>query len=302
MTTLLFILKIIGIVLLVILGVIVLLLLLVLFSPVRYKIQAKSEEKLSFSVRISWILKLLRIRIFYDEGKDVFFSVKILFFTLPIGTHKKNSKPRKKMVSRDLAEADEVEDEKKQDKNPVKEEILSNELVQASADDAGHDTTVSESDAVKKESAQTKKSSSTKKRKKKKKKSKKTRRDKIPVKEILSKIKTFLTDEANRNSLSNVWRVLKRILRHIGPRRAVGDLVFSIGEPDLTGEVLGLISLMPFVYDKRMKIRPDFQSEEIYIKGEAALLGHVQVYILLWTVIMMFKDKNIRKVLKQLKN
>ena len=65
---LLLILKILGILLLVILGIILAVLLLVLFVPLRYKADVEFDGKPRGNVLVSWLLRLITVRVSYDEG------------------------------------------------------------------------------------------------------------------------------------------------------------------------------------------------------------------------------------------
>lgn len=77
---LLMILKILGIVLLVILGLVLTILLLVLFVPVRYQIDASFDGKPKGGVLVSWLLRLVTVRVNYDGSVKAL--VKLLFFKL----------------------------------------------------------------------------------------------------------------------------------------------------------------------------------------------------------------------------
>lgn len=77
-------LKILGIILLVILGLILLVLLLVLFVPVRYRMDGTASDKrkgyAAGDAVVSWLLHLFRAKVSYDCSLVV--TVKVLFFTL----------------------------------------------------------------------------------------------------------------------------------------------------------------------------------------------------------------------------
>lgn len=78
------ILKIIGIILLVALGLILFLLLLVLFVPIRYRIDAskdaEGEQQIHALIKVTWLLHLLNIRFLYPE--EAYLRVRIACFTL----------------------------------------------------------------------------------------------------------------------------------------------------------------------------------------------------------------------------
>lgn len=74
-------LKILGILILTILGIILTVLLLVLFVPIRYSGDASFEGKPKGNVLVSWLLRLVTVRVNYD-GKALKALVKVLWFKL----------------------------------------------------------------------------------------------------------------------------------------------------------------------------------------------------------------------------
>ena len=103
------ILKIIGIILLVALGLILFLLLLVLFVPIRYRIDAskdaEGEQQIHALIKVTWLLHLLNIRFLYPE--EAYLRVRIACFTLfrsdqptkEAASSKKNAAAEKKKES-----------------------------------------------------------------------------------------------------------------------------------------------------------------------------------------------------------
>lgn len=80
------ILKILGIVLLALLGIILFILLLVLFVPIRYGADGSYVEKPDAEVRVSWLLKLIRVNVRYADGLEA--GAKVLCF--PVWSMKKD--------------------------------------------------------------------------------------------------------------------------------------------------------------------------------------------------------------------
>ena len=78
---LLTILKILGILILVILGIILTVLLLVLFVPLRYRGDASFDGKPKGGILVSWMLRLITVRVDYD-GSALTAVVKVLWFKL----------------------------------------------------------------------------------------------------------------------------------------------------------------------------------------------------------------------------
>lgn len=107
-------------------------------------------------------------------------------------------------------------------------------------------------------------------------------------------------DETNRHAVSRLWKELCRLLRHYKPRKLKADLTFSLSDPALTGNVLGMISLMPAVYRYPCSIIPDFESDKLYMEGSLMIQGKVTVYVFLISLLRLIRDKEFMKTVKRL--
>ena len=104
----------------------------------------------------------------------------------------------------------------------------------------------------------------------------------ISGREKLQNIKSMILDETNKNALVFALRELRVLMRHYLPGRASGELVFGIGDPARTGQVLGLICCFPAWARYRIRLTPDFEAESIYAKGEVDMKGHIRCWHFLW--------------------
>ena len=69
---------------------------------------------------------------------------------------------------------------------------------------------------------------------------------------------------------------------------------FALADPALTGQVLGILCMMPFLYQYDFHIFPDFESESYYIRGSYDMKGRIQLIFLLITFIRIVADKDLR--------
>ena len=119
----------------------------------------------------------------------------------------------------------------------------------------------------------------------------------VPLKELLTQIKTEIQDTSNQQALKHVGKELLYILRHCGPRRVKADAAFSLGDPANTGYVTAVLSVCPFSYHKRCSLSPDFEAEQLYIRGWIDIRGHVQLFFPCVSGVRLLMDRNIRSVL-----
>lgn len=122
------------------------------------------------------------------------------------------------------------------------------------------------------------------------------------LREQLTGIKAMVTAETNQAAFFHVLRETRCLLGHYIPGTVSGNLTFSMGNPELTGKALGMLSLLPFWARSRMVIMPDFLSEAFYAKGILYVAGHIRFLHLPVFGIRLLADKNIRKLVKDIRS
>lgn len=291
MTVVLWILKIIGIILLCLLGLLFVLLTVVLFVPVRYRIQGEVKEKeTQIHIRASWLCHVIS---FLGDYVDGTFDYILKIFGV-----------RKEFGGSDEETSSEVEE---QDDETVETEISTKaeEIPQETAEG------VAEAGEAGKPGKSTERISGKKSKKRSfcSKISSKLKKIRETVKKIwdfivhlpqkFDKIKEVVTDAGNKNALSLTWRELRYLLRHFKFRKIHTDLEFSAGDPALTGQILGGIAVIPAFYRYDMHIYPDFASDTFYVRGTFDIKGRIRLIHLLCSVIRLLKEKDVRRVLSQ---
>ena len=122
----------------------------------------------------------------------------------------------------------------------------------------------------------------------------------ISFKEFVVKVKEIVADTKNQYAVRRLWEELLYLLKHFGFRKIHTELTFALADPALTGQVLGILCMMPFLYQYDFHIFPDFESESFYIRGSYDVKGRIQLIFLLVTAIRLLADKDIRSFLKKL--
>lgn len=270
---LLTILKVLGIIILSVLGLVVFLILMVLLMPVRYKITGYSEDAMELDIKISYLLCFFQGLIFIDKD-GVRPEISLLWGLVKIPIKKK-----KPDYTKDFMDSDEEEKEDEDDEESTFEE------------DDEEDSFNDDEEYSEKSSDEDKKLLSSKTVKKgKKKKSKK----KLSFSEVKDKWLTSSNKEAVKFLLAQVGYILKKYL----PRKASGNLYFGTNDPATTGEIVGTISVIPFMYQRGLHIHPDFESEKFYIRGKLEAKGFVQPGVLVVVLVRLLINKNTRNLIK----
>lgn len=115
-------------------------------------------------------------------------------------------------------------------------------------------------------------------------------------------IKAAVTDETNRTAVFGILGELKFLLSHFRFRKVHTELTFSLGDPAATGQALGILSVMPFVYRYQCGIYPDFLSEELYLRGEFDIRGRARMIHVLRSLIRLYRQKEFRIFIRRIMN
>lgn len=314
MSIFLSILKIIGIILGILLAILLALVLLIVFLPICYRVEGDFQEKNEIHGRLSWLF-FIRVK-FLTEGKKISVWLSILGFkkVLYPAEEKAARKAKKQRRSKKRTQKhttpeeqdtvntgfeDEVEEHDGLTVDDDSASIQTAELLSSSATDKPYttaDETFTDSDFSKKKSLpkfrpwhmiktwiQ------------------KIKKFILSLKENFSNIKKEVSDETNKNAVSHIFKELKTLLHHIGPRRGKAQLSYSTGDPATTGELTGVLSIMPLFYKKGIHVVPDFTSDRFYIQGNFRVNGHFQVFHLLGIFIRVYRDKDLRKLMQKFK-
>lgn len=302
---LLTILKIIGIVLLVILGIMLFLLAVLLFVPVRYSVKGTVDNNITAEGKISWLCSIFRYDFMFQE-QDLNGEVRIFGFR----RRKKERVSEEELEEEAVPEVkDGVEEvvsdlvstageEDKSEKNPIKpeqdQEVDSHKGRQnrkssgKNSQPSGKNIFMRMWDKIKSFMKNIKKFFMS------------IRKKLTGFKEFVVKVKEIVTDTKNQYAVRRLWEELLYLLKHFGFRKIHTELTFALADPALTGQVLGVLCMVPFLYQYDFHIFPDFESESFYIRGSYDVKGRIQLIFLLVTAIRLLTDKDIRSFLKKL--
>ena len=306
----LLILKIIGIVLASILGLLLLLVIIFMLVPFRYRIDGhKLESDIGIAAVITWLLHLLRIDIRYaPEGGVVIqarlFGRLIYDSTAPVKPAKtgrkrktarrKSRKPEnnsKEELNQESIEKPEIGQEAG---DKAADELLSMELPETD------ESTYSSDDEEKAEAEE-------------------DIYDRIlhAVEKFLEKFKhiilapyrfvmklkykkdvlvEFLHTEENKAGLGFLWKSIKKLLRHMRPRRIKGHLEFGLSDPASTGYILAGLGVFYGKYGRYFRITPNFT--EVQLECEVKISGRVISGVIVSLFLRLWFNRNFKLLRK----
>ena len=296
-------LKIIGIIIALLLGIIFFLLFVILVVPIRYKGIITYQEVADGEVTISWLLRILTIKIDINKNK---FSYRLHFFGKKwLDSEKNIKKPLEQAgeIAKDTVQSsiDEIEDEiddstKDTDKVYQENTPICEETQNVQEEDDKKETKKNFFGNIKKKykSIKNKILAFWVKVKGIPKKIKKGILNILSKKEAIQKV---LLNEDNRKTFLLLWKQLLYLLKHLKPKKFTLFVAFGFDNPAQTGQVLAFLSsLMPF-YEDHIALAPNFQEKQL--EGNLYAQGSIRLLVILIIAIRIMTDKNIHKLRKQ---
>ena len=296
MTVLLSILKILGIILLCILGLLVLLIMLLLFAPVSYRIRGETRQgQTTLKVHGAWCLMALRFSFLMEQGKQL---AVLKIFGIKAWKYPSDEKSKKKLEKKKVKKKPKKKSGEKSHKEPEKD------LVQNSPAAVQEEQTEKQHEQKHHKKTHKKKFVSV---------FGKIRKTILSIvekikaipqkfKNIGSKIKKvnqWIQDEQNRSAVRFVLGAVIGLLKKYGPKHMKADVAYGMEDPAATGQVLAVLSVLPFLYYDKVSIMPDFEAERFYIEGSWDIRGRIQVIHLLKAAIQIWRNPDVKHFIKQ---
>ena len=290
-------LAIIGIVLLCIIAFLLVVLLAVLFAPIRYRLYVEKEdgwkkENIHIRADISWLAGIVRVKARFFEPQIL--KVQVLFFTVfDLFKEKKEKRQSKKTLKRQKTDSKTEKstvNEKPKVQNSTAEKVPPEE--KAPAQDAEEETAGTE---------ETEKSPSLRERLEKIRYTICSIYDKIKAaKDTAGYYKELLQSEEFKSCLSFVTGKTGKLLRHILPKRIRGYLLFGTGQPDQTGYILGMLSIIRGIrgYDK-FHIEADFERQ--IVEGKIQCRGHIRLATVGILALQIYQKKELKELISKWK-
>ena len=95
---------------------------------------------------------------------------------------------------------------------------------------------------------------------------------------------------------------IRFLWRHLHPRKIQGKLRYGFEDPSITGMVTGGLYLILPMSFYEVELLPEFEPEKpLILEGKLLIKGHVRLCHLAKTAWILFRNKDLRKLLKQLK-
>ncbi|HBD01049.1 MAG TPA: hypothetical protein DC053_19670 [Lachnoclostridium sp.] len=313
----LFILKILGLLVLIVLGLVLAVALLILLVPIRYQAEGSYDGKVKGKARITWLLHILSVTAQYEE--DLIVRVRIFGFRI--------GKPKK--MDSELKEAEDIVVQAMEimEPEPIREVLKGQE--------EDHDRVREEPKSLPPPQEETRNLTPPKEEPKREepkredpKKEEPKKKKRFRIKEMFEKLKkkvlmaftklkffflricdtlrtikdkkdeiyAWISDKENQRTGKLLFRQVKRLVRHILPRRGKGNITFGFDDPYLTGQVLTYASVIYPLCHKHLNLYPVFDQTVFTMEG--TYRGRIRMGSVLLIGSRMLFDRNFRRLLK----
>lgn len=123
------------------------------------------------------------------------------------------------------------------------------------------------------------------------------------IKELLRKkeiLTDFIKNEAHQAALLKGLKELKRLILRLKPKKISADIYFGFEDPSYTGYVLAGISMIYPMVGEQVNVCPDFERK--VLEGSLFVKGHVRARIFAVFAWNMIINKNVRTLIRDIKN
>lgn len=281
-------LKIIGITILCVLALALILIAIVLFVPIRYRIDTSMEKDEEPYARagVSFLLHILSVSFVYD--KEAAYSVRIFGIKIRPKKNKDNGKD-KEDIKDSLPDTASAEN---------KTNIVANDTSEQVTDDIpqSNDYTIDwNEDPFAEEKAG------------------EDEEGKIEafINRIVSRYEALsdkfdrirknirfwdkmINDTRNREAFELIKTKVIRLLKKIAPRKISGFIHFGFDDPATLGKILVFLSIIYPVLPRKLRFEPDFESTDIY--GNVKIKGHFSLITPACILARIYFDKDCRRM------
>lgn len=305
------ILKLIGVLLAAVFLLLLLMIVLILFAPLRYELRGRRFQDAEGSVRVSWLFGLLGFRVSYQE-KRLWAGVRLLGLSKQIfpaeerPISEKRKKKKKAAKSTETPRKQEPSVKPPQLEEPAKpKEVPSSHPPEASRE--GTEKKEKEEEASKSQWILVKilkkiQMAARRLWQRIQKIPKKVRKIGRSIQEAKSRLNGWihlLTSDLVKGLIRRYKGYLLYLIRHMRPRKVEGSLRFGLGDPALTGQLTGALYLLLPASCQKLELYPEFSA--CVLEGEALLRGHIRLCHLAFIGWKVFRDKELRRLMKKVK-
>ena len=110
----------------------------------------------------------------------------------------------------------------------------------------------------------------------------------------IRRVQKILQDPSHQAAFAFLTREVKKILAHIRPRKAAGEVVFGFDDPAVTGQVLTFCAVPAVWYGGQIRFTPVFEEE--ILDADVSLSGRIRTAVLLILGLQVILNKDVKRL------
>ena len=299
-------LKIIGIVLACIIGLVLLLICLVLFVPVRYRINAEKEDPEADPVafaRSSFLLHILSAKVIYEKKLEII--VRIFGFRMFQDRKSEKKRRKRKKASEDKKEEYSLDWNEPDDDHRPDEEETDDKADGIKTEEDKTEENKTEEDKIENAKSEDNKGKDDKSEEGSYEKVEKILNDLsdkyLEYSDKIDRIRReirfwdrMINDCRNKNAAALIKKETLKLLKKIAPRRIKGFIHFGFDDPATTGTVLMYLSLIYPILPRKLVIDPGFEDTDLY--GNIDIKGYIRLIVPLVCVAKVYFNRDFKRM------
>ncbi len=111
-------------------------------------------------------------------------------------------------------------------------------------------------------------------------------------------LEEYVKKKSTLKAVKTAWVNLLWVLKHIAPKKYHGGLTFGLDDPALTGEIFGAAAPLYLYVSDYLRLEPAFENR-LVVSGDIYLKGRIRLWGILLRALRLYRDKNIRKVIRE---
>ncbi len=116
---------------------------------------------------------------------------------------------------------------------------------------------------------------------------------------FMDRWRRFFEDEKVQAGIATAWQDLKKLLKHVSPRKIKGTIRFGFENPATTGEVLAVIGVTCPIHKNVLTVIPDFENQ--VFEGDLLIKGRVYLFVVLYRALHLYMDKNFKYLMSRVR-
>lgn len=113
--------------------------------------------------------------------------------------------------------------------------------------------------------------------------------------------KSFLGNVKVKAAISCVKKELWKTIKHVFPKKLKGKITFGSEDPSVTGAVLAVLGMTMPLHKNCVEVTPLFDGTNMF-QGTISFKGRIYAVVLLFEVLKVIVNKNVRYTIKYWKN